>query len=121
MSVYRSWTFRGCHEDGSPLTSKEIEALVAFDEFDLQDLEWEQGDDLFGWGDTESIWSYDHIEDAIREFKMAHPEIRLTVTVQYESEPCPDAFFSRCGETAVHTLSSRLVFFDDETGEEVDI
>lgn len=121
MSAYRNWTFRGCHEDGSPLTSKEIEALVALDEFDLQGLEWEQGDDLFGWGDTESIGSYDRIEDAISAFKMMHPEIRLAVIAQYESEPCPDAFFSQCGETAVHTLSSRLVFFDDETGEEVDI
>lgn len=121
MSTDRSWTFRGCHEDGSPLTSKEIEALVALDEFDLEYLEWEQGDDLFGWGDTESIGSYDRIGDAISAFKMMHPEIRLAVIAQYESEPCLDAFFSRCGETAVHTLSSRLVFFDNDTGEEVDI
>ena len=121
MSQYCTGEFRGCHQDGSPLASREIEALVAFDEFDLECMTWEQGDALFGWGDTQSFGSYAHISDAISAFKMAYPEIRLTVICQYESEPCPDAFFSQCGETAVHTLSSRLTYYDDETGEEMEI
>ena len=121
MSIYRTWEFRGFHKDGSPLTSREIEALVSFDERDLGSLTWETGGALFGWGDTQSLGSYDRIEEAVREFMMVYPEIRLTVICQYEAEPCPDAFFSRCGETAVHCLSSRLVYYDDETGEEVEI
>jgi len=121
MSIYRTWEFRGCHKDGSPMTSREIEALVSFDERDLDSMTWETGDSLFGWGDTQSISSYDRIEDAVRDFKMVYPEIRLTVICQYEAEPCPDAFFSKSGETEVHTLSSRLNYYDDETGEEVEI
>lgn len=121
MSIYRTWEFRGCHQDGSPLGSREIEALVSFDEFDLECMTWEEGDTLFGWGQTESIGAYDRVEEAVREFKNVYPDIRLLVTVQYEAEPCPDAFFSKSGETEVHALSSRLVYFDDETGEEVKI
>ena len=121
MSVYRTWEFRGCHQDGIPLSSREIEALVSFDEFDLECITWEEGDALLGWGDTESIGSYERIEEAIREFKKVYPEIRLTVICQYEAEPCPDAFFSKCGETEVHSLSSRLTYYDDDTGEEVEI
>lgn len=121
MSQYRTWEFRGFHQDGSPLASREIEALVAFDEFDLECMTWEQGDALFGWGDTQSIGSYDRIEEAIREFMKVYPEIRLTVICQYEAEPCPDAFFSEAGTADVQTLSSRLTYYDDETGKEVAI
>lgn len=120
MSIYRTWEFRGSHKDGSFLTRKEVEALISFDEFDLEILKWEEGE-LFGWGMTESIGAYDRIENAIREFKMINPDVTLIVIAQYESEPCPNAFFSRSGETAVHTLSSRLTYYDDETGEEVEI
>ena len=121
MSAYRTWEFYGYHNDGTGLTSKEIEALVSFDEFDLENLEWEDGEVLFGWGTTESNGAYDRVEDAIREFKMIYPEVALTVIVQYESEPCPDAFFSRGGTSKVSTLSSKLIYYDDETGEEVEI
>ena len=48
MSIYRTWEFRGFHKDGSPLTSREIEALVSFDERDLGSLTWETGGALFG-------------------------------------------------------------------------
>lgn len=121
MSVYRNWEFHGCHNDGGALTSKEIEALVSFDEFDLSCLTWEDGEELFGWGDTESAFSYDRIEEAIRDFKKIYPEIRLFVSCQYETEVCPDGFFSRSGTSEVRTLSSRLTYYDDETGEEVEI
>lgn len=120
MSIYRTWEFRGSHKDGSFLTRKEVEALISFDEFDLENLKWEEGE-LFGWGTTESIGAYDRIEEALKRFKVQYPEFQLTVICQCDSQPCPDAFFSRSGETEVHTLSSRLIYYDDETGEEVEI
>lgn len=121
MSIYRTWEFRGCHKDGSPLTSREIEALVSFDEFDLECMTWEMGDSLFGWGDTQSIGAYERIEEAVREFKKVYLDVRLVVICRCEVDVCPDALFSRSGETEVHSLSSRLTYYDDETGEEVEI
>lgn len=121
MGVYRNWEFQGCYEDGSPLSSRAIEALISFDEFDLDNMTWEMGDTLFGWGDTESIGAYERIEEAARMFAKAYPDVRLVVICRCEADVCPDALFSRSGETEVHSLSSRLTYYDDDTGEEVEI
>ena len=118
MSAYRNWEFWGHNNDGTLLTSKQVEALIALDEFDLEDLTWEEGE-MFGWGDTESIFSYDRVEEALEKFAALYPEVTVKVIVQYETEPCPDGFMVKGGN--VRPFSGHVVYTYDDDGQEVDL
>lgn len=116
MGMYRTWEFSGRNNDGSYLTSRQIECLVALDEYDLENLTFEEGDLLFGWGNTESIGAYEGIMDALEKFAAIYPEVRLFVTDQEGSEY---AIFVKGGK--VREATGRVVYTFDDDGEEVDL
>ena len=79
MSVYRDWEFYGKNKDGSKLYSKQIECLVALDEFDLENMEFYEDDTLFASGYTTSAFAYDHIREAVEKYAEIYPDVMLTV------------------------------------------
>jgi len=117
MSTYIRWEFYGHNGDNTePLTSKQIECLVALDEYDLEGMNWEQ-DYLFGWGETTSDSAYDHIEEALTEFAKLWPDISVKVLAYYETEPAPYGFLLECGECIPFT--GQIKYYRDDNGEEV--
>ena len=81
MSIYRDWEFYGKNKDGSYLTSKQIECLVALDEFDLDGMEFYEDDTLFASGYTTSAFAYEHIQEAVEKYAEIYPEVSLTVII----------------------------------------
>ncbi len=119
MGVYRTWEFSGKNNDGSPLTSKQIECLVALNESDLEEFTWEQGGKAFGWGETTSIGAYERIYTTLTEFASLYPEVSMFVSVQVECEPAPFAVFVRGGK--VREATGKITYYFDDDGEEVDL
>ena len=118
MSAYRTWEFWGRNNDGSLLTSKQIEGLISLDEYDLDAMTWDEHEN-FGWGHTESINAYDRIEEVLEQFAALYPEVTVKVIVQYETEPCPDGFMVKGGK--VRPFSGHVVYTYDDDGAEVSL
>ena len=117
MSIYRSWEFHGENNDGTALYSKQIECLIALDEFDLDGLEWEDGEEMFGFGDTSSSGAYERIFEALIEFAEIYPEVILTVLVHSETDSCPDGF--RVQDGKVREFTGFITYRYDDDGTEV--
>lgn len=115
MSMYRDWEFHGRNNNGSFLSSKQIECLIALDEFDLDGMEWKDYDTLIGSGFTESFGAYERIEKALDEFAFRYPEANMTVFVDCNGEKC--GFMLRNGK--VQAFTSCTVYLDGE-GRELD-
>ena len=117
MSIYIRWEFYGHNgEKAECLTSKQIESLVALDEYDLEDMNWEE-DYLFGWGKTESNFAYDHIEEALTKFAKLWPDVSAKVLAYYETEPAPYGFLLEHGECIPFT--GQIRYYRDDNGQEV--
>ena len=118
MSTYIRWEFYGHNGDAKaePLTSKQIECLVALDEYDLEGMNWGQ-DYLFGWGETESNLAYDRIEEALTKFAELHPDVTIKVLAYYETEPAPYGFLLENGECIPFT--GQIKYYRDDNGGEV--
>lgn len=117
MSAYRTWEFWGHNNDGTLLTDKQVECLIALDEYDLDCLTWEEAE-MFGWGETESIFAYDRIEEALKKFSTLYPEVTVKVIVHYETESCPDGFMVKGGK--VRPFSGHVVYTYDDDGTTVE-
>ena len=115
MSVYRDWEFYAKNNDGTFLSSKQIECLIAFDEHDLRGMEWYSYDSVIGNGCTNSSFSYDRIRDAVECFGLLYPEVNMTVLVDCNGEK--GGFMLRGGK--VQDFSSCIVYLDSE-GRELD-
>ena len=117
MSTYIRWEFYGHNgEKAEPLTSKQIESLVALDEYDLEVMNWEE-EYLFGWGETESSFAYDRIEEALTEWAKIWPNISAKVLAYYETEPAPDGFLLERGNCIPFT--GQIKYYRDDNGQEV--
>ena len=111
------WEFYGHNGDKTePLTSKQIECLVALDEYDLENMTWEE-DYLFGWGETESSFTYDRIEEALKEWAKMWPNISAKVLAYYETEAAPYGFLLERGNCIPFT--GQIKYYRDDNGEEV--
>ena len=117
-SVYE-WNFNGKNADDSFLSSKQIEALIAFDEFDLDtgEVNFESGCYDFGAGTTESYGAVSRIREALEKFSKLYPEVRLTVLYKYDADWYPDGFIVEGGE--VVDITGHITFTRDDNGEEV--
>ena len=115
MSVYRDWEFYGKNKSGSFLSSKQIECLVALDEFDLENMEFYEDDTLFASGCTTSAFAYEHIQEAVEKYAEIYPEVILTVIVSDDCGKC--GFMLRDGK--VQEFESCTVYVDEE-GRELD-
>ena len=117
MSTYIRWEFYGHNgEKTEHLTSKQIEALVALDEYDLEQMTWEE-DYLFGWGDTTSSSAYNQIEEALGKFAALYPDASVKVLAFFETEPAPYGFLIENGTCVPFT--GKLKYYRDDNGEEV--
>jgi len=120
MSANVEWIFSGVNKNtGKCLTSKQIEALVALDEFDLatDDFTWDADYKEFGEGHTESSFAVERIQEAAQEFSKLYPEIRLVILYKYDTAWNPDGFVTEGGEIREFTGCVRYTF--DDNGEEV--
>ena len=115
MSAYRDWEFYGKNKDGSFLSSKQIECLVALDEFDLDGMEWYEDDSMIGSGFTTSTFSYDHIKEAVKKYAEIYPSIILTVIVT--DDEGKGGFMIRNGK--LQEFTSCTVYVDKE-GREIE-
>ena len=115
MSFYRDWEFYGKNKDGSFLSSKQIECLVALDEFDLESMEWYDDDTMICFGYTTSIYAYENILEAIVKYAEIYPEVILTAIVS--DDEGKGGFMLRNGK--VQEFTSCTVYVDDE-GRELD-
>lgn len=115
MGVYRDWEFYGKNKDGSSLSSKQIECLVALDEQDLYGMEWKDDDTLIGSGYTESIYAYERIKAAVEQYAKIYPDVNLTVIADEYGEKY--GFMIRNGK--FQTFESSIIYTDDE-GREID-
>lgn len=117
MSTYIRWEFYGHNgEKAEPLTSRQIESLVALDEYDLEIMNWEE-EYLFGYGVTESNCAYDRIEEALGEFAKMYPDVCMKVLACYETEVSPCGFLLENGECIPFT--GKVTYYRDDNGEEV--
>lgn len=119
MSVCRTWEFQGTNADKSYITKKQIDKLISLDEFDFDELTFESGDLLFGWGSTESCLAYDRIKEALESFAALHPDTNIFVRIQQEQEAEPYAIVVKDGK--VREATGRITYFFDDTGEEVNL
>lgn len=119
MSIYIRWEFYGHNGDAiaEHLTSKQIESLVALDEFDLEGMNWEQEEYLFGFGETESNAAYDHIEEALTEFAKLWPDVSAKVLAYCDSAPAPYGFLLENGKCIPFT--GQIRYYRDDNGQEV--
>lgn len=118
MSNPMSWEFHGRNKDWSPLTSKQIEALVALDEDDLLvESPWENEDTYLNSFDTESFGALTRIRSALEKWARLYPDAELFVMYRYECAWNPDGFLVKNG--TVHDLTGHIKFSDDFTGEGV--
>ena len=115
MSVYRDWEFYGKNKDGSLLSSKQIECLVALDEQDLGEMEWSDSDTLICSGHTESIYVYERIKAAVEQYAKIYPDVNLTVIADEYGEKY--GFMIRNGK--FQTFESSIIYTDNE-GREID-
>lgn len=117
MSCVVDWEFSGRHQSGEFLTSKEIEALVALNEQDLEDAHWEGGDEYLTSFCTESYGAVERIRKTLDDFAGRFPDVRLFVTYRYETAVCPDGFITEGGK--VREITGNVVYTYDDTLEEV--
>ena len=119
MAGTYEWTFNGKNADDSFLTSKQIEALIALDEFDLDtgEINFENGCYDFGTGVTQSYGAVTRIREALEKFSKLYPAARLTVIYKYETDWCPDGFIVEGGE--VVDITGHIVYSRDDNGKEV--
>ena len=115
MGVYREWEFYGKNKDGSSFSSKQIECLVALDEYDLEDMCWHCHDTAIGSGHTESSFAYDRIYQAVEKYAGIYPDVSLTVIADENGEKF--GFMIRNGK--FQTFESSIIYTDNE-GREID-
>ena len=115
MGVYRDWEFYGKNKDGSFLSSKQIECLIALDEYDLDGMEWYDNDTVIGSGYTESSSAYERIGDAVQKYAAIYPEVNLTVIATDGMDKY--GFMIRGGK--FQRFDSTIVYTDEE-GREID-
>jgi len=117
MGQYIRWEFYGHNgEKTEHLTSKQIESLVALDEYDLESMTWEE-EYLFGFGETESNLAYDRIEEALTEFSKMWPDVSAKVLAYYDTEAAPYGFLLENGECIPFTGEIR--YYRDDNSQEV--
>ena len=122
MSAYVDWNFYGKNtKTGNLLTSKQIEAFVALDEFDLlnDNFSWDTDYYEFGEGYTESSFAVDHIRETVEKFSKLYPEIRIVALYKYDIAWNPDGFIAENGE--VREITGHVKYTYDDNGEEVTI
>ena len=115
MSIHRSWEFYGQNKDGTFLTGRQIEDLIALDEFDFKVIEWEDDVDEFGWGDTESTGAYERVFEALIQYAEMYPDVTLTVYVSVDRYQ--DGFRMENGK--VREFTGQMTYFYDDDGTEV--
>ena len=122
MSAYVDWNFYGKNtKTGKLLTSKQIEAFVAFDEFDLltDNFYWDTDYYEFGEGHTEATFAVDHIRETVEKFSKLYPEIRIVALYKYDAAWNPDGFIAENGE--VREITGHVKYTYDDNGEDVTI
>lgn len=119
MAASIDWNFNGRNNDGTVFTSKQIEALIALDEFDFLPgcIEFNDRYYEFATGITESYGSRERIREAVEQFAKLYPETRLVVTYKYDFEWYPEGFIAEGGE--VVDITGHVTFTRDDNGEEV--
>ena len=111
MSIYINWEFYGHN-----MTTKQIETLVSLDEYDLEELEWEE-EYLFGYGQTDSHCAYDRIKEALEEFAKIYPDVSIKVVAFYETEVAPCGFLVENGKCI--SFTGKITYYRDDNGQEV--
>lgn len=117
MSCYIRWEFYGHNgEKAEFLTEDQVKALIALDEYDLEELEWEE-EYLFGYGQTASHCAYDRIEEALDEFAKIYPDVSIKALAFYETDTNPIGFLVEHGKCI--PLTGKITYYRDDNGEEV--
>jgi hypothetical protein len=117
MSQPIEWEIFGKHQDGTPLSSREIEALVALDEGDFEGADFGTEDELFCEMFTESAGAHMRMEAALTEYARMFPDICLTVLYRYDTAWNPDGYITKDGRLL--EITGHVTYTLDETGEEV--
>lgn len=114
MSCYMDWEFK----TKKPLTSHQIEALVALDEFDLCCDGWDMDSMYFGEISTESCGALMRIEEALHKWAELYPEEHIIVSYRYDTSWNPDGYEVKNGK--VYPITGHVVYTYDNTGEKME-
>lgn len=101
--------------DGA-MTRQQWEDLAALNPRDIESAEW---DDTVICFDTDSWGAVTRIRLALEKWSAMYPEVTALVRYMYDAAWNPDGFFVSGG--TVRDVTGHLVFYYDDTGEEVKI